>query len=98
MEKQSSGSLWRGFPLGGPAGAISKLALTPPHALLRWGPPSRVTECEARWVGVLGMALTHHAHGDEDGDLVDRVHHRLCKEEEQLFCEEMCHQLLAPQT
>lgn len=87
------------FSRGGLVGAISKRALTPSHALFHWGLPSQVMEkCEARWVGVLGMALTHHAHGDEDGDLMDRVHHRLCKEEEQMFCEEMCHQLLATQT
>lgn len=44
------------------------------------------------------MALTNHAHGDEDGDLVDRVHHCLCKEGERTFCEEKCHQLFATQT
>lgn len=52
----------------------------------RCWPPSRAMEKRgARQVGV----LTHHSHGDEDGNLVDRVHHRLCKEEERTFCEEM---------
>lgn len=96
-----------------PGAAGRGWGLQPPPAVSKPGPAWSPTgpDTTARFVslggasqrlgpggGVLrGMALTHHAHGDEDGDLVDSVHHRLCKEAERMSVRR-CHRLSAAQT